>query len=337
MNYVQFMKAFEGNKLRGGFLFDSKEKFLSDSIIDLARDIVGIPDFNLVDIKGEVDYDRIKTAIETYPVMEDKKVIIWRDIDLSKNGMKTYKNTLDPLTKDLATLPDYVIFLIFSNESPFKGKFYKEVQKSGAIVNIEKLNRKELTSFIGKRFKRAGKKISMGLIDEIIQRFSYLDKNSEVELYELVNTIDKIISNSDEEIVGEKDVREQLNEVLNLNIFNLTDALSNKDAKKAMETFLYMKESGEDLYMIYHMIIRQVRNMIGIKLLVSKGVNDNFIGKYLKLSPFELRKVKGFVNNFSLDDLFNLHNRLFDMDLRQKTSNLDMSKELILLIGNFVK
>ncbi|WP_243342639.1 DNA polymerase III subunit delta [Anaerococcus sp. AGMB09787] len=337
MNYVEFMKSFEGNKLRGVFLFDSKEKFLSDSIIDLAKDMVGIVDFNLVDIKGEADYDQIKTAIETYPVMEDKKVIIWRDIDLSKNGMKNYKNTLDPLTKDLVTLPDYVIFLIFSNDSPFKGKFYKEVQKSGAIVNIDKLNRKELTSFIGKRFKKAGKKISMGLIDEIIQRFSYLDKNSEVELYELVNTIDKIISNSDEEIVGEKDVREQLNEVLNLNIFNLTDALSNKNAKKAIETFLYMKKTGEDLFMIYHMIIRQVRNMIGIKLLVSKGVNDNFIGKYLKLSPFELRKVKGFVKNFSLDDLFNLHDRLFDMDLKQKTSNLDMGKELILLIGDFVK
>lgn len=55
--------------------------------------------------------------------------------------------------------------------------------------------------------------------------------------------------------------------------------------------------------MIYHMIIRQVRNLIGIKSLTSRGFNDSFIQKSLGISPFELRKVKGFARNFSLEEL----------------------------------
>ena len=337
MNYMEFMKKFLDKDISGVYLFDSEEDFLTDSIIEEARNQVSIPDFNFIDLKGGEDYEVIKNSIETLPVMEDKKIIILRNIDLSKAGLKNYKDLIDHLTSDIDNFPDYAILFIISDNPPFKGKFYKKLVKTDSLVKIERLDKNELKSFIGKKFTRANKKIKRSLIDDIINRFSYLNKDSEIKLYDVSNTIDKIIANSADEIVRPEDVNDQLDEILNLNIFNLTDALSSKDGKRSIEVYETMRKSGEDLFMIYHMIIRQVRNLIGIKSLTSRGFNDSFIQKSLGISPFELRKVKGFARNFSLEELFSLHDILFDMEVRQKSGAFDMDLELKILIGKIIK
>ena len=337
MNYKEFMENLIEDKAKGIYLFDSKEDYLNTTIIDFAKEKVSFADFNLVELKGNVDVEAMKNAYETYPVMEDRKYIIWKDIDLSKNSLKEYEDLLTNLTGDIKNFPEYTTFLIFSDSSPFKGKFYKEVKKYGNIVNIDRLNKSELETFIGKRFVKAGKKIKKSMLAEIVQRFSYLDRDSDLDLFDIVNTVDKIIASSENEIVKEKDVYDQLDQVLNINIFNLTDAISRKDLKLASTTYLNMVNKDEDLFMIFHMIIRQFRNIIGIKTLINNNKNDAYIMKNIGISPYELRKVKGFINNFTYEELFDIHSRLFDMEVRQKSTDFDMKMELLLLIQKICK
>lgn len=337
MNYKEFMENLIEDKAKGIYLFDSKEDYLNTTIIDLAKEKVSFADFNLIELKGNVDVEAMKNAYETYPVMEDRKYIIWKDIDLSKNSLKEYEDLLTNLTGDTKNFPEYTTFLIFSDSSPFKGKFYKEVKKYGNIVTIDRLNKSELENFIGKRFVKAGKKIKKSMLAEIVQRFSYLDRDSDLDLFDIVNTVGKIIASSEDEIVKEKDVYDQLDQILNLIIFNLTDAISRKDLKLASTTYLNMVKRDEDLFMIFHMIIRQFRNIIGIKTLVTNNKNDAYIMKSIGISPYELRKVKGFINNFTYEELFDIHSRLFDMEVRQKSTDFDMKIELLLLIQKICK
>ena len=332
MNFKEFMNLLIDDKLKGVYLFDSKEEFLNDTIIEEVRNKVNVPDFNLVEIKGSKDVETIKNSYETYPVMEDKKYIIWRNIDLSKKSIKEYESTLNVLAEDFKEFPDFATLLIFSDNPPFKGKFYKAVNKTGTVVEINRLNQRELESFIGKRFVRNGKKIQKSLVTEIVNRFSYLNKDSEIDLYEIVNVVDKIIASSSDDIVKAKDVFDQLDEVLNINIFNLTDAMSAKNSKDSIDIYLKMARANEDLFMIYHMIIRQIRNLIGVKSLHLNGYNDTFMMKNLGIGSYELKKVKGFSRNFSLEELFDIHSRIFDMEYRQKSVDFDMELELLLLL-----
>ena len=318
--------------MKGVYLFDSKEEFLNNTIIEEVRNKVNIPDFNLVEIKGNTNIETIKNSYETYPVMDEKKYIIWRNIDISKKSIKEYENTLNILADDFKEFPEFALLLIFSDNPPFKGKFYKSVAKNGKIVEINRLNQKELESFIGKRFVRNGKKIQKSLVREIVSRFSYLSKDSEIDLYEIVNVVDKIIASSSNEIVNSQDVFYHLDEVLNINIFNLTDSMSSKNPKDTVETFLKMTRANEDIFMIYHMVIRQIRNLIGVKSLYINGYNDSFMMKSLGIGSYELKKLKSFSRNFSLTELFDIHSRIFDMEYRQKSVDFDMELELLLLL-----
>lgn len=333
MKYIDFFKNFSGLKTSGIYLFDSKEEYLNTTIIEEAERLINIKDFNLIKIKGETDFDTIKNTYETYPVMEDRKIIIWQNIDLSKDGVKNYKEILDKLGKDAKDFPPYASFLIFSDTKPFKGKFYKEIAKNGTIVEIDRLNNNELRSFIGRRFIKNNKKISNTYIDEIIGRFSYLSYNSEIDLFEIVNSVDKIISNSNDEIIKKEDIDDQLDQVLNLNIFNLTDAIASKNIKEALKTLLLMEKSGEDLFMIYHMLIRQFRILTAVKSLSQANYNDSFIMKASQIGSFELRKAKANIRNYSLDELIDINERLMDMEIRSKSEAFEMKDELMKLIA----
>ena len=333
MKYIEFFKNFTNLKTSGIYLFDSKEEYLNTTIIEEAERIINIKDFNLIKIKGDTDFDTIKNSYETYPVMEDKKIIIWQNIDLSKDGVKNYKVILDKLAEDVKDFPPYATLLIFSDTIPFKGKFYKSINKNGTVVEIDRLNNKELKSFIGRRFVKNNKKISNAYIDEIINRFSYLSYNSEIALYEIVNSVDKIISNSSDEIIKKEDIDDQLDQVLNLNIFNLTDAISSKNTKDAFKTLLLMEKSGEDLFMIYHMLIRQFRILTAVKSLSASNFNDSFIMKSAKIGSFELRKAKSNIRNYSLDDLIDINERLMDMEIRSKSEAFEMKDELMKLVA----
>lgn len=337
MNYKEFMTELFNKKSRGIYLIDSKEEYLKETVIEQAKDLISFPDFNYIEIKGKKTIEEIKTAMDTYPVMEDKKVLVWRNIDLSKNNIKEYEDICNLIVKEIENLVDFLTFIIISEENIFKGKFYKAIKKYGQIVEIERLNNNELVSFIGKRFVKNKKKIKKAYINEIIERFSYLNKNSQIDLYEVVNTVDKIIANSDKDEVLLEDVHDQLDQVLDLNIFNLTDSLSQRDTKTAMNTYLYMAKDIDEIFKIFYMLVRHIRNLIGIKILTRDSYNDSFMQKSLAISSFELRKDKGFIRNFSLDELFDLQDFLYSCDLKQKSEDFDMNLNMLMFIEKFSK
>ena len=337
MNYKEFMTELFNKKSKGIYLIDSKEEYLKETIIDQAKDLISFPDFNYIEMKGKKSLEDINTAMDTYPIMEEKKVLIWRNIDLSKNNIKDYEEICNLIIKDMENIGDFLTFIIIPEESVFNGKFYKAIKNYGEIVEIDRLNNNELVSFIGKRFVKSGKKIKKSYINEIIDRFSYLNKNSQIDLYEVINTVDKIIANSDKSEVLLVDVHDQLDQVLDLNIFNLTDSLSKRDTKSAMNTYLFMAKDMDEIFKIFYMLVRHIRNLIGIKILLKDSYNDSFIQKSLGISSFELRKDKGFIGNFSLEELFEFQDFLYSCDLKQKSEDFDMNLHMLIFIEKFSK
>ena len=85
------------------------------------------------------------------------------------------------------------------------------------------------------------------------------------------------------------------------------------------------------------MLVRHIRNLIGVKILTRDSYNDSFMQKSLAISSFELRKDKGFIGNFSLDELFDLQDFLYSCDLKQKSEDFDMNLNMLMFIEKFSK
>ncbi len=110
---------------------------------------------------------------------------------------------------------------------------------------------------------------------------------------------------------------------LTKSLFQWLDTVNgqSKLQKQLFETAI--EQDGE--MMCFTMLIRQVRLLIQ----VSEGQTET-------LAPFMLTKLKRQASTFTLNQLLQLHHRLLDLDLAQKTSTLKLSlmQELeLLMIG----
>lgn len=132
MKYKEYMNTLFDDKDKGVYLFDSEEEFLNDTIIDQVRNKINIKDFNFIELKASKDIEEIKNSYETYPVMEEVKYIIWKDIDLSKNSIKEYQEILDVLIKDFESFPDFARFFDFS-----KNPLIRPVNFISLLKNME--------------------------------------------------------------------------------------------------------------------------------------------------------------------------------------------------------
>ena len=94
-----------------------------------------------------------------------------------------------------------------------------------------------------------------------------------------------------------------------------------------------MEKSGEDLFMIYHMLIRQFRILTAVKSMTEANYNDSFIMKASKIGSFELRKAKNNIRNYKMESLIAINDRLMDMEIRSKSETFEMKDELMKLIA----
>ena len=98
-----------------------------------------------------------------------------------------------------------------------------------------------------------------------------------------------------------------------------------------------MLDQDFDIFMIYHMIIRHIRNLLAIKLLIERGYNDSFIQKTTGISTYELNKDKGFINNFKKEELIDIIDFLYKIEDRQKSEDFDLKLNLTILISKYFK
>ncbi|MCI5840016.1 MAG: DNA polymerase III subunit delta [Peptoniphilaceae bacterium] len=335
MNYIDVIEKLSEKNLSGIFLCEYEEAYLKDNIIDNIKKELTVPDFNFINFKNYINYEDLKTSIDTYPIIDEKKYIIWQNVDFSKNMINQYEDVLNPLMNDFKNFPNYSTLFIFTDKPIFKGKFYKSILKNQNIVNISKLNYKQLVNFIGKRFSKNNKKITLKLIDIIINSLAYFSDESNTDLYSVINSVDKIISNSHNEIVNIEDINSQLENITDANIFQLTDFLSQKNITDALSTFEFIYNQGEDLFKVFFMIVRHIRNLIGIKTLINYNFSDDYIRNLLKISNFELKKDKTYIKNFKLSELIKLYNTSFEIDISSKSLKFNMKVALEFFISKW--
>lgn len=280
------------------YLFFGEETYIKNTYLKIMSELVpddGFGDFNRIFIDGkETDTDRIDDAINSFPMMAEKKLVIIKNSGIFKAPKEEIREFW---LKELENLPDFVLLIFDEVEVDKRSATYKAVQKAGLCVEFQFMKEYEIAAWVMREAQKSGKKISKDSAELLV---SMCDPGIE----NIKNELDKLCNYSGEEIY-KSDIEKVVSKPLNIVIFELTDALMNKQNDVAMAIILRLKENRESAFNILYLLSSAFDKMLQAKLLLEDGYPYNTISTKMKLAPFIAKKYieggKGFGRDFLID------------------------------------
>lgn len=320
---MNYKKIYRDKDHSGAYLFYGKEKYLIENAVGylINKYVKGTEAFNYTKFKGsEVKPEDIISACETYPVMNDKKLVLVRDmVDfLGENDLK------DSFYDFLDDLSDFVILIFWDTGSLKKTrKFYKFFKKKDRDMDFAKLSPADLNNFIKGYFIRKGKEIGPSELALFISESGYNSRNEDVSLLDLKTEMDKIAAHAKDKRILREDISSSITENIDTNIFKFLDAMMGRRREESLKELHNLYRLGEPSLRIFTMIIRQVKNFLSYKILSSKNMSQADIMNKMEVKKYEFGKIKSFENNFTKEFLIDFYEELIKSDELFKTSSID--------------
>lgn len=196
--------------------------------------------------------------------------------------------------------------------------------KPNLVKNLEPLNGKQLEGWVAKEIASQGNKIEPAAVTKLI---SHTGGNS----WLLAQEINKLVNYTNAEnnaAITSADVDLLVTSKTDLSIFEVVDAVANKNRLRAAKLLYNHLEGGADPYYIFSMIVYQFRNLLRVKDLIGNAVPYVTIIKKTGLNPFVVKKTYEQCKKYELDELRNSFTELSRLDLATKNGEMDLADGL---------
>lgn len=321
----------KNKKFKNIYLFYGQEEFLKKYYLDsiekaiLENDLTAM---NKIVLEGKFEMGKIEEACETMPVFSEKKLVLVKNSGLFKSGKDGAKqNNRDQLVEYLENVPDYTVLVFYEEEIDKKLKTVNMIKKNGLIVEFSFQKPAELVKWVTKVLKSHDKEISA-------KDASYLVEICEQGMTEMLNEVNKLIMFlGDRSKVTEQDIDTVCTKSIKSRIFNLTDAIAEKNLDKALKLLNDMLILKEPIPKILFMIARQLRNILEMKMLSMEGLNVNDACAKMGITPYVGSKVLSQTKRFSVDKLKEGIREASELDLAIKTGRINDRIAVELLIN----
>lgn len=333
MNYIDLITQIDKKKLNNINLIQVKESYLYDLAIESMKQELLDPaflDLNFLSYDLEkIDKETYINAVETLPFMDQRKIILIKNLRLERDKIKNYEGIYQAMIDSFKDFNKQTILILhFDGNTIFQtGKLAKAIKKHGDTYLIDRLNPRQFESFIIKHLAKANQKINVSQAAFIAQRLGYAHRDSKMNLFEVVNELDKFIYRIDSIGTSQQVIEEAITEHFKDNIFALTDALSKRDSREALAVVKRL-DQDDDFY-LFHMILRQIRNLICVKDVIDKRFTKQTGMKYCGIGSFEYDKNASFSRNFTMADLLYLHELAYEIESQFKIGKFNDMQVLI--------
>jgi DNA polymerase-3 subunit delta len=298
-------------------IYGDDEYRVNKAVSGVKKDF-GQNNLNISYFENELNFPKIKADTETVPFLSDKKLVIVKNLSKVK-GKKIQNDVLEWIKKQ----PDTCDVILLEETLTPKNWLLAGARGHAQIQNLSKMRPYEVSHWIKELVTSKG-----GQIDTIAaEKLAALIGN---DLWRLDNEIQKLLTYN-KHVTLETVNRLVEGEFLD-NIFVLTDALSEKKIEKALPTLNgFLGSEDSEMYLL-SMLSRQIRNLISIKDLDSKGLREADIATKLKLHPYVVKNTLRQSKNFTFEQLLSLHQSLLKIDYNLKTTNIDSKAALTRLV-----
>ncbi|MBO7402699.1 MAG: DNA polymerase III subunit delta [Lachnospiraceae bacterium] len=290
------------------YLLFGTERYLVATYRSKLKDALVPPDdtinFNSFDGKG-LDWNEVMSLGNTMPFFSDHRVII---ID----GSGVFKGSGDTgsrVAEWIKTLPETTTVIFSETDVDKRSAPYKAVAETGYASEMNGLTENDLMTFIGQRLKKNGYNITGN-------DASYLLVNVGSDMQNLSNELEKLISYAlGRTVITREDIDAVCVKQITGKIFDLTDAVGEKNKKKAMHAYSTMLALRERPAGILYRITSHFNYLLQVKDLVNKGKKAVDIAQALGIKQYPAEKYCKQCKNFTSDIL----RRAVELGLKYET------------------
>src|SRR5579859_3909484 len=222
-----------------------------------------------------------------------------------------------------------VLVLLLDEVLDAANPLMKAAEKHGKIVQSNVPKGSSLESWISKRAKSNNVKITPEAVTLLA---NYIGSHLRL----LANELDKLATYVGQDgTITAKEIRLLSAHIQEARIFDLTDALAQRNRKQALNILHDLLADGEPPLKLISTITSQVRSLLLVKELAQKGMRSGQIVSTLGIAPFVAEKSLRQVGNFTPAQLESTYRQLLETDAALKRSRLTPEMALDLLVVQF--
>jgi len=254
----------------------------------------------------------------------------------AKKGKKGKSATLSragfekALAEHIGEMPETTVLILLVDEVlDAANPLFKAAEKYGKVIQSRVPKGSNLENWIVKRAKSNHVKINPEAVTLLA---NYIGS----QLRMLANELDKLSTYvGPEGTITVKEIRLLSAQVQEARIFDLTDALAQRNRKQALNILHDLLSDGEPPIKLISTITSQVRSLLLVKELAQKGMRSAQIASTISMAPFIVDKALRQVGNFSSAQLEGAYRQLLATDAALKRSRMSPEMALDLLVVNF--
>ena len=276
---------------------------------------------NLIYIDAEEKgFNDFYSGLKTNSMFAEKKLIILKNIF---SNLKFQENFLENI-KNLESSKDVVV--IYEDNAPDKRtKFFKTLQKTAKCQEFGYLQPAQLKIWAIAEFEKNKSKVEPDALDLFI---SYVGS----DLWKMNNEINKLSNYKKNSIIDKKDIELLVRPNIDNDIFKTIEAVASKNKKLALSLLYKHFDNGDAALYLFSMITYQFRNLLIIKDLQSTQPYGA-IAKKSGLHPFVVQKSFYLCNQFSIQELKKIYQKIFQVDADIKIGKIEAELALELLLS----
>lgn len=270
--------------------------------------------------------DNLLNDASVISMFGDKKALIGENALFLSTSSSSINHDLDYLQRYLEddNHDNIVIFTLNENKLDERKKIVKLLKKRATVIHKDVIKDKDLPDFVRDEFFNNGYKIDYKAASYFVQ---YAGSNVDI----LISEINKMMMYKDgDKIIKIEDINEITSKKMNDNIFDLSNAIMDKDFKKMYECYNDLMTLKEEPIKIIAMLGSTFTLVYQCKLLYNDGKRQNEIADILKVHPYRVKLA--IENNYKINNIKEILKKLHNLDYEIKSGKIDKA----LALDNFL-
>ena len=266
--------------------------------------------------------DNLLNDASVISMFGDKKVLIGENALFLSTTSSSINHDLDYLERYLEddNHDNIVIFTLNENKLDERKKIVKLLKKRVTVIHKDVIKDKDLPDFVRSEFSNNGYKIDYKTASYFIQ---YAGSNVDI----LISEINKMMMyKDDDKTIKIEDINEITSKKINDNIFDLSNAIMDKNFKKMYECYNDLMTLKEEPIKIIAMLGSTFTLVYQCKLLYNDGKRQNEIADILKVHPYRVKLA--IENNYKINNIKEILKKLHNLDYEIKSGQIDKAVAL---------